>query len=219
MRISHKHHFIFLSNPRCGSTSIRKILDRYSDIESDDRGPYYHHISAPNLRKQFIEMGWVWEDYYSFTTIRNPWARMLSAYKFGQQNQTSVWHRIGEEAGSFQAFIHHPDTFSDKRGLKSIDRFAFDEDGIPLLNDIIPLEQLDKILPALLEQIGIKESNIPMINTTLPLFKRIRSVLLPDSTHAQNINPAAYRQYYGAEERDIVARVFAADIEMGKYQF
>ena len=53
MRISHKHKFIFIAVPKTGSTSVRSIIDPYSDITSvnDKNSPYKHHTTALNLKK------------------------------------------------------------------------------------------------------------------------------------------------------------------------
>ena len=92
MRISHQHKFVFLANPQSGSTSIRKLLDPYSEIKSSTQFPYHHHVNAPSLRKHFQEMDWEWEDYLKFTTIRNPWDKMVGRYFYGLKNPKSIWH-------------------------------------------------------------------------------------------------------------------------------
>ncbi len=51
MRISHRHRFVFFSNPKTGSESVRSLLDPYSDIcgvpmwEMTAENPFYSHIS------------------------------------------------------------------------------------------------------------------------------------------------------------------------------
>ena len=77
MRISHKLKFIFFSIPRTASESIRSALDPYSDIKSEPKGLYHNHITALALRNHFNEMGWVWDDYFKFAFVRNPWDRFV----------------------------------------------------------------------------------------------------------------------------------------------
>ncbi|WP_367268204.1 sulfotransferase family 2 domain-containing protein [uncultured Thiohalocapsa sp.] len=80
MRISHQHRFVFLSNPQSGSTSIRIALDPYSDIKSSTEFPYHHHTNARRLKEHFLKQGWDWNSYFKFTTVRNPWDRMVARY-------------------------------------------------------------------------------------------------------------------------------------------
>lgn len=91
MRISHKYRFVFLANLRTGSTTVRSILDHYSDIKSvhitqiSERFPFYHHISAQELKPIFEERGWDWSKYKKFCVIRNPYDRIVSLYHHSQQ--------------------------------------------------------------------------------------------------------------------------------------
>ncbi|MDD4955629.1 MAG: sulfotransferase family 2 domain-containing protein [Candidatus Omnitrophica bacterium] len=81
MRISHKYKFIFFSNPRTGSESVRKALDPFSDIFSSVNDPVYNnHITPEELKNHFLKMGWDWDKYFKFCFVRNPWDRLVSIY-------------------------------------------------------------------------------------------------------------------------------------------
>lgn len=58
MRISHKHKFIWVSKPKTGSTSYRKLLDPFCEVVSSDSGDYYHHSSMQSIIKTFTKNGW-----------------------------------------------------------------------------------------------------------------------------------------------------------------
>jgi len=59
MRVLYSKNLVFISKPRCGSTSIRKTLDQYAQQQKGDFGvdyadeypPYHPHITAPHLKK------------------------------------------------------------------------------------------------------------------------------------------------------------------------
>ena len=95
MRLSHKFKLLFLSNPKCGSSSIRKLFDNCiqpidpSYIKSARRGKtmFYNHINASDLKKLFKENNWLWEDYLKITTIRNPFSKMVSLYYFNKPDK------------------------------------------------------------------------------------------------------------------------------------
>lgn len=86
VRISHRHHFIFFSNPKTGSESVRLMLDPYSDIlcrrpsECTPDFPFYDHMLPVELREVFRQRGWDFDRYYKFVFVRNPWARLVSVY-------------------------------------------------------------------------------------------------------------------------------------------
>jgi hypothetical protein len=156
MRVSHKYKFIFLSNPQSGSSSIRAALNPYSDIISSKEPPYQHHINAIRLKAQFQEMGWDWDKYLKFTTIRNPWSRMVGRYHYGLKNPSSVWHLPAKNARIFGEFINHREVLRVSRS-HTIDKFAFGENGEPLLNHILKLEDINTELPKILKKLGIYE--------------------------------------------------------------
>jgi len=55
-------------------------LTPYSDLISGAEHPYYHHVSARQLRDHFKKMGWDWDGYFKFSFVRNPWDRMVSHF-------------------------------------------------------------------------------------------------------------------------------------------
>ena len=86
MRISHTYKFIFFANPRTGSTTVRDVLDEYSDIlsvhitEASAKFPFYHHITPLELKAIFMDRGWDWYSYRKFCFVRNPYDRVVSLY-------------------------------------------------------------------------------------------------------------------------------------------
>lgn len=84
MLVSHDHRFIFFSNPKTGSESVRELLAPYADVEgipmweASDEHPYYSHIRPVEVREIFRERGHAFGDYFRFTFVRNPWSRLVS---------------------------------------------------------------------------------------------------------------------------------------------
>lgn len=229
MRISHKYKVVFLSNPRCGSTSVRKMLNTYCDVFSQDTGPFYHHTTASDLKKTFEQQGWSWEEYYKFCVTRNPWDRMYSAYKFGQISPKSVWHRIGSEVKDFEGFIKHPETFS--QALRDLDYFTKNDEGELLVDKILRLEELNETLPLLLKECGVPVEHVLHVNssdTRLPFWiKRIFEKVKPkkvdsfdserDTDDAWSPIASKVAEEYTAETAEIVAGQFETDIRFGNY--
>ena len=151
MRISHKFKFVLLSNPRCGSTSVRTALTPYSEIKSKSVYPYHHHTGARALKAHFEKKGWNWEDYTTITTLRNPWDRAVSIWHYGLKNPKSVWNKHCSVSSNFHEFVVGLPGFMKnvvyagghlKAGQKgmSLSEFAYSSDGEKLIDHILPIE-------------------------------------------------------------------------------
>lgn len=205
MRYSHQHKFILLANPKSGSTTLRSLLDPFSDIswdyfKQDDR-ELEHHSSATKVRAVFGSHGWPFDDYYSFTSIRNPWAKELSLFLYSRPDfnhrcfydeQYEPWKGLCDFVPWMQVrlFSDHP--------LIPIDHYAFDS-GKKIVDDILLMEDFGRSVPRLLDRLGLPASPIPVKN------KFGFSV--------------DYRDWYSADLRRKLAQRYAHDIEIGGYTF
>ena len=88
MRISHDKAFVYMAVTKTGSTTVRNLLNKYSDVKSESaEGPFGHHRTAAELRKTFSEQGWNWEKYFKFSVVRHPRGRLMSYHNY--------MHKIG----------------------------------------------------------------------------------------------------------------------------
>lgn len=202
MRISHRYKFIFLSKPRCASESIRAMLNNYSDIKSSQKPPFKHHISALELKQHFDEVGWKWDEYFKFISIRNPWDMMVSVYHYSKPDVNGLYFWKQEKDGK----KYQPDNLiSFDEWLKkfgfyfwTLKRFILDKNDNQLVDLIIKMEELEKGLNRFFDTVGLPKIEVPHINTT---------------KHGD------YREYYNSETRERVAKIFEYDIEIGRYTF
>ena len=200
--ISHQHRFVCFSNPRCGSTSLRNLLEPYGDIRGVPEYPFHNHANSVSLRATFSREGWEWNDYVAFTTIRNPWARIVSMWEYAEVMPESVWAIHRRKANTFQRFVlgltdymeemyaeRHPST-----GMSSMTISQFVDSSVRIFR----LEDISRDLPPLLESLGISEVDIPHHNST---------------------SHRPYRDYYSWRTRRTVSKFMAADIDEGNYVF
>ncbi len=216
MRISHQHRFVFLAVPRTASTTLRRILDDYSDVKSvhisrsRDDHPFYHHITARELIEIFQSKDWRWADYTKFCCVRNPYDRLVSLYHHHIVQKTRRFGKAGRIVHIFaQTIVSRFDTFSKyviriqphERLPASLQSFACDKDGHCVIDDFMVFEKLECQLPVYLDQWGIHVSAaaIPHMNASL--------------------NRRAYRRYYSDHVRKIAEGLYRYEIERFNYQF
>ncbi|MCK4678323.1 MAG: sulfotransferase family 2 domain-containing protein [Bacteroidales bacterium] len=218
MRISHKHRFVFLAIPRTGSTTVRNVLDDYSDIKSihiseiTDGFPFYHHISARELKNIFERRGWEWSDYKKFCMIRNPYDRVVSLYYHRLKMESNIMKNrgvIGNSIGNVKDIVKPVNTFKDylmhinprNRLPTSLKAFICDDNGNFLVDDVLMYEKLNEDLPNYLDNLGINitAEDIPHLNASQ--------------------NRSAYRDYFDEDTKKRVSELYAYEISRFGYNF
>jgi hypothetical protein len=218
MRISHRHRLVFVSVPRSGSTSVRRVLDPHCEVHSvhvsraDARFPFYHHVSALELLEHFERRGWAWNEYRKFAVARNPFDRAVSLFHHhrliragrvpGLAPATALWRRVTfplRARQTFADFVRH--TLPTSSLARPLLGFMADRDGELLVDDILRLETLDEELPDYLRGVGIHldDDAVPRINRTP--------------------NRAPFPSYYDEETRRVVAEHYADEVRRFGYDF
>lgn len=96
MIINSTHRFIFIHIPKTAGTSVTSILSQYTELRDLEVGgtefgesiqPYYKkrfgvgkHSSAQDILRLLGQN--TWDDYVSFTLVRNPFFRAISTFYF-----------------------------------------------------------------------------------------------------------------------------------------
>jgi hypothetical protein len=74
MIVSHKHRFVYFAPRRTGSSTITHLLQTKFDAKIFSFGTDYcrHEMLLPKE----------WSDYYAFVSVRNPYVRFASLFRF-----------------------------------------------------------------------------------------------------------------------------------------
>ena len=193
--------FIFLPIPKCASTSIIRSLGIRQNVPAvvRDRSLWWRQGSYKRL-------GWdtfpEFEKIYSFAIVRNPWDRVVSAWKNkNRYNYTTL-----------SGYLRH--TFLSLAKLKTLDNQAFavqvqyewhnmpqldyiSYEGRIVVNDIFRFENLEMHWGEIQKKTGI---NAPLL-------------------HVNRSAREEYRHYYDEETYCLVADRYAKDIETFGYTF
>ncbi len=181
MLVSHRNKFIYTKTVKTGGTSVESYFEIYcmppgewefsgprAEYESESgiigyRGSnnnfdkWYNHMPALHIKNNIGEK--IWNDYFKFCVIRNPFEKVLSAF--------------------FHFYIHKHNVKTDEKAIISLFHdyiisgkgLVFDRDKYTIDNQIcvdffIKHESLEADLQLVCERI-----NIPFQKTRLPRLK------------------------------------------------
>lgn len=149
--ISYKYKFIFLANMKCASTTIHKLLQDICEekyIVSKKEKPLGRHDNAYKVKKYIESKGYNWEDFFVFTTIRNPYGRIVSCYKYEK-----LLKRV---LPNFKQYVLR-NLFLEEHFI-DINNFIKDEESEELLvnkENIIKVENIDIELKKIIEKLEL----------------------------------------------------------------
>lgn len=206
MRISHKNKFIFFSNPKTGSESIREMLSPYaevSDVKYNDRNennPFYSHITPLETKLIFDKQGVNFDEYFKIVCTRNPFDKLVSLYEMIYQKWPvkppfDFWLKSTSTKGKGGGG-KDSDRWR-KYGTYSLENFISDEKGNLLVDKIICLENFDQEIPKLFETLDLKlDTNFKIIKKNVRKRKKNLS-----SYYSQNSIELVYKRYSWEIER------------------
>ncbi len=195
------HKFIYIHIPKCAGSSIEKFLNSTQHVEWDPSNKLWvQHATAKQIKELYCPN---YEQYFSFTFVRNPWDRTVSDYKWLSKDLGIT--------GDFKSFLllegvydtprlKYPHENKHGRGDHILPQsdFVLDSDGKFMVNFIGRVETLQWDLNIICDRLGIPRRKAPHVNK---------------SKHKH------YTEYYDDETREIVAKKYAKDIECFGYEF
>ena len=152
MRISLYGRWIFFSNPKTGSTSIRHLLDKSSDkyfkkkllndlIKNKTHySQHIEHIRYRELENALLKYNININKFFTFITIRNPWERVVSLYFYQKPDKNNKPHYdINYDKSSAFAYSFNEWFNTNNFGWMSLDKWAF-EDNKQIITQIYKIE-------------------------------------------------------------------------------
>lgn len=222
MLVSHRYNFIYTKTAKTGGTSVESYFERF--CMSDDewtlshgrdeyasqfgivgfRGAtkpknctYWNHMPAALIKEKVGKE--VWDKYFKFCVIRNPYDKVISAfYHMQRANYPSIdLLDVNDERSKFGKWLLHNNlTILNDKDFCVID-------GKFCLDDVVRYETLAPELERICVRLGI-----PWEPATLPTYK---AGFRPKNAKVVDL--------YTEESKKIVEVAFAFELEYFKYKF
>jgi len=204
--ILYDYKCIYIHIPKTGGTSINNALhnlpkkNRLEDF-NPVRLNYSKHASALEMKHAVGDE--IWEEYFTFAFVRNPWDIMVSSYNWWLQ-KAPKWKHLHhdvkniEHLGSFERFMH------SKYGRKMINEFKgnmfnwLSENDEVIVDFVGKFENIQEDWNRICERLCVEPYKLPYLNQT-------------ERKH--------YKEYYTQETKQIVHERFKKIIEIYDYEF
>ncbi len=210
MILSHKNKFIYIHVYKVAGTSIRSVLQEYSDFSSTDfplvenikfflgkRIKFLSkwaidHINAREIKLLLPDE--VYNNYFKFAFVRNPWDWQVSLYHYMLQYKDHPQHNLICKMKTFDEYIE----WRINNDMELQKDFLYDENGNILVDFIGKFENLQEDFNFICKKINVTQSVLPLANPSKHLH---------------------YKDYYNKHTRDLIYNAFQKDIETFKYNF
>lgn len=184
--ISHRHKTLFVHIPKCGGQSIEDMF--LSDLglgrkdkshlllrkrKDGERGPpkLCHLTASDYTGLGFIERE-LFDAYYRFSVVRNPFDRLCSAYAYlGFRDLVGFDYFVDEIAAKS---LEHQDSWY--WFLRPQTDFILDADGSLLVEEFFRLENLSATIDAVIERTRLSIRELPHSNDTGSIGRASRFV-------------------------------------------
>jgi len=205
--ISHKHKFIFFAVPKTATHAVRQALrpnlaqgdweqqtlfgEQFLPI-SELAAMGHGHISVRQLLQHLSSE--VWESYFKFAFVRNPFDRFVSTCFFLNRKNP----QFEESAITFMKSALNVERFRKGMLVLPQNQLLINDDGNVVLDAVGRYESLQVSYDEICSRIGIPTTELGRKNP---------------SSHD------AYVEYYDDELRDRVATFYEDDLRMFSYDF
>ncbi len=205
--ISHQHQFIFFAVPKTGTHSIRQALRPHLGAGDEEQARLFeqHSFSHPELKAighGHISVAQVkpvlgddvFERYFKFAFVRNPWDRFVSFCAFISRTTG----QFEENPHGFMAQMIHSPPPLQQMLYQPQSALLTDVDGRLTMDFVGHVETMERDYKSICERLQLQPRPLEQVN---------------GSRHRP------YADYYNQPLRDLVAGKYRQDIEMFGYNF
>lgn len=210
MIISHSKKFIYFACGKTGTTSIEKVLKPYHDGDAlydllkdrlEKKGKDFNpkHTRPEALREVFPAD--LWNEYFKFSFVRNPWDWVVSQYYFSNFKKTK-WDLFTRKIHA----RHVEKVWRQKQAFNQVDTdssymqssFVFGPNAEKLVNFFGCYERLQDDFDTVCQYLKIPSVELPVRNKTIH---------------------KPYQKLYTSKAKERVGRLYEKDIRLLGYRF
>lgn len=235
--ISHQDRCLFVHIPKAAGQSVesvfvermgltwqqREALLLKANNSAEQGPPRLAHLTA----QEYLNYGYVtpeqFQQYFKFSFVRNPWARIVSEYNYRRMHgdaayQVSFKHFLFEQFPTEDMDDYHLAKDYYRHVIPQW-QFLYDDNGKPLVDFIGKFERLQKDFTIVCQHLDITAVNLPHKNKTAAEGLKHRFIQKIKCHFTANSNNKHYSTYYDNESQGFIADLYKKDIELFNYQF
>jgi len=232
--ISHKHNCIFIHIPKNAGQSMEHVFLDLAGLTWETRAPLLlrpndkSEIGPPRLAhlkaRDYVKYQYIsqelFDNYFKFAFVRNPWDRMVSIYKFSR-------YSLILDFNSFYKHIFLPKMWHDKYWFVGPQSdFICDQSGKIIMDFVGRFETLQSDFTKICQMMGLPDINLPHVNKSTQKVNQtgfqFKKILRRSIWNIQGKKLPIfknYRDYYDEKTKNDVGELYRSDIEIFGYTF
>ena len=162
MPISHENHLIFVHIPSTGGSSIERMFSIFGDRKIPNMkmlfgfdkclNRYLQHLTLSDIKEIVPED--IFQSYFKFSVVRNPWAKMVSEYHYFSRDRSEL---------SFPLFVQKRINSMDQHFLEQY-KFIVDESGDVAVDLVCRFENIQTDIRKVFERFDMPKTLLSRSN-------------------------------------------------------
>ena len=225
--ICEEHKCIFVHIPKVAGQSVEHFFLNKLELDWDTEKDQLYLINNTDPAKgteklahlaasEYVGCGHIsqqkFDEYFKFSFVRNPWARLVSEYRYRNYFRYK----------SFKDFVLNkmPKPGFDDKYRHVMPQFdMLYENGECLVDFVGRFETLQQDFDKVCEHLGFDESKLPYVNSSEKKSRVIRRKVKNLIYRNGESSKKHYTEYYDDETLDAVSKYYKNDIEFFGYSF
>jgi len=232
--ICHQYQCIFVHIPKNAGQSIEHVFLDLLGLNWETRAPLLlrpndrPELGPPRLAHlkadEYVRFKYLtqemFDDYFKFAFVRNPWSRMVSIYKF-------LGHDKNIDFRTFMLSVFKNYIFEHQHWFVGPQSdFVYSKEGELLVDYLGRFEDLQNGFDFVCNQIGLPTTKLPHVNKSenndsMHDLAEIQKTRGPDQVPGTGkpTDYENYQDYYDQDTIDCVAQLYRKDIMLFGYDF